>query len=111
MSAIDFLRRTWRSLKNGRPSERFRGHHRRNRHHGWRRPVFLILGVALIAAGIALSIPPGVPGFVVVILGAGLVASQSHAAAQVFDRLELRLRGAKERARRRLKRRRGREND
>jgi hypothetical protein len=83
-------RRAWRSIRRGKAGSRFRDHYHRSsndshsRHRGW----FIALGVVLMVLGALLSIPPGVPGFIVVLIGAAVISSRSHWAATKFDRLE-----------------------
>jgi len=51
-----------------------------------------VVGVILMAAGLALGFVPGVPGIVFGLLGAGVIAALSHPAARWFDRCEVWLR-------------------
>jgi hypothetical protein len=58
----------------------------------WKKALFVGLGLVLVVVGVALPIPPGVPGFLVTLPGLGLLATQSRALARWLDRAELRLR-------------------
>lgn len=100
---IAHARRMWRSIRAGAAGSRFRDHHRREqkRHRGqWAGP-YIALGIFLVLAGLLLSIPPGIPGFIVTLIGAALIASRSARAAHHFDRTELYLRRLWARLRRR----------
>lgn len=92
------LKRRWRELKAGEPGRRFqdeyRRRHERGAHRG-RRIALLGAGAALILAGLFFLPAPG-PGTVILVLGAGLMAEESRAAARALDWVELRVRGAAE---------------
>lgn len=89
-----YPKRLWRSIRRGSAGSRFREHHRREKkHNGASRPgPHIALGILLMIAGVILSIPPAVPGFIVTLLGAAIVASRSARAAAAFDRAEVWLR-------------------
>jgi UPF0716 family protein affecting phage T7 exclusion len=80
------------------PGRRFTAHHQRHRQResrraaAWKTAGYVIAGVLLIAAGLILSIPPGVPGFLLWIPGIGLLAARFRALAAGLDRAELFLR-------------------
>lgn len=92
------LKRRWRELRAGEPGRRFqdgyRRRHARSAQRG-RRIALLGAGAVLVLAGLFLLPAPG-PGTVVLVLGAGLMAEESLAAARVLDWVELRVRGAAE---------------
>ncbi len=54
-------------------------------------PLFIILGIAIVAAGLVALPAPG-PGTVVLAIGAGLLARESKLIARGMDWLEVRLR-------------------
>ena len=87
---LTFLKQRWRSLKSGKPGTRFKEqyHSSQKNKSNTRRYFYLGLGILLMVAGVVLSVPPGVPGFLVVILGAAVVSVYSPKAAQLFDRME-----------------------
>jgi UPF0716 family protein affecting phage T7 exclusion len=88
---VSYVKKVWHSIKRGAPGSRFKEHYRRSeaqRKSNEHRGLYICLGVLLMIAGALLSIPPGIPGFLVVILGAAIVASRSLKAAHAFDRLE-----------------------
>ena len=73
--------------------KRFRSHYWRRRpgahgtHRGWK----IAAGIILILTGFVLLFIPG-PGCVFLVIGAALLAEQSHRAARLLDGLEIRLR-------------------
>jgi len=87
-------KRIWRSIRSGIAGSRFRDHHRREveRHQSRHSGAYIALGIFLMVAGVLLSIPPAVPGFIVTLIGAAIVSSRSARAARAFDRTELRMR-------------------
>ncbi len=88
------FKKEWRELQNGTPGERFQEHyHRRQktRKSGWRRPLILVSGIAVVAAGVFFLPAPG-PGFLIIFAGGGLLAQESLAAARLLDWAEVRLR-------------------
>ena len=93
-----------RELLQAKPGRRFTEHYRHHRTGpAWRRPLALIGGVLLIVLGAFLILTPG-PGIVVVFAGAALIATESPQAARALDQLELRLRQAWRRLKRRASR-------
>jgi hypothetical protein len=87
------IAREWRTFRHDPPGERFENHYHRMRQQGSRAGAIarLALGVALIAAGIALLFVPG-PGLLVLLFGFGLLGGESHAIARGLDRVEPALR-------------------
>lgn len=88
------LKRTFDSLRRGEPGHRFVDHHeRRKKAEGssgpWKSAGYIILGVVLLAAGFLLSLPPGVPGFLLWIPGLGLLAVRFRILAVYLDKSEL----------------------
>lgn len=75
----------------GKRFRRFHKRHRPNSEPGWKRVLYVLAGVGLIALGITLSIPPGVPGFVLTLAGIGIIAARSATVARAIDRAELAL--------------------
>jgi uncharacterized protein (TIGR02611 family) len=90
---LDRIKDHWQDFKRGRPGHRFQERYRRRDRQGhglFAKAVYLVSGFGLLVAGIILMPAPG-PGFLVVFVGAGLIAKESHAAARVLDWIELRL--------------------
>ena len=90
-------------LVEGKPGSRFRDHHRRHRQSegratsAWKTAAYLLLGATLLTAGLVLSIPPGLPGFLLWIPGLGLLVARLRVLAALLDRGELWLRKIAER--------------
>jgi hypothetical protein len=83
------LRDNWHSIRGGKAGSRFQDHHQRSSsrarsHRAWG----IAFGLLLMVAGAILSIPPGVPGFILVLIGAAVVSSRSSWAARKFDGIE-----------------------
>jgi putative transmembrane protein PGPGW len=94
-----------RELLEATPGRRFTERYRQRRHAGaaWRKPLSMIAGAMLILLGVLLTLTPG-PGIVVLFFGAALIATESERAARALDQLELRLRQAWRKLKRRASR-------
>jgi hypothetical protein len=92
--AITHVKRSWAHFRHARPGERFeRFHDEHNREaRPWKRPVYLVCGVASLAVGTVLLFIPG-PAVVFLALAAALFATQSRWVACRLDGAELKLRG------------------
>lgn len=89
------LRKRVRRILDDPPGERFRNEYRRrkDRSERWWVSAAVLAGAALLAvAGLLLSIPPGLPGFLIWIPALGLGASRTRPVAVLLDRLEIRTR-------------------
>jgi hypothetical protein len=100
---LNKLKSDFSLLVEGQPGRRFREHHRRHRQaergviSAWKTAGYLLLGVTLVTAGLVLSIPPGLPGFLLWIPGLGLLVARLGVLAALLDRGELWLRKIAER--------------
>lgn len=97
------LRRSWSSLKRGRPGSRFQQQYDRQRKEqksGIGRALRIIAGVVTLPVGLFFLPAPG-PGFIIVALGAVLLARESRIAARTLDHVEVRGRTVATWARRR----------
>lgn len=86
------LKRSWSSLKRGRPGSRFEEQYDRQRKAGSSavgRVLRITAGLITLPLGLFLLPAPG-PGFIVVAIGAVLIAREFRFAAQLLDRLEVR---------------------
>lgn len=104
------LKRSWSSFKRGRPGSRFQEQYDRQRKAGSStvgRVVRISAGLITLPLGLFLLPAPG-PGFIVVAIGAVLIAREFRFAAQLLDRLEVRGRKVVEWAKRAWRRARGR---
>ncbi len=88
------LKSEFREIRNGKPGRRFVDHHERSREREgargslWRSVGHVAAGVVLLICGLLLSLPPGVPGFLLWIPGLALIAARWRRFASVLDRLE-----------------------
>ena len=86
------LKHNWEALKRGRPGSRFEEQYeqQRNSHPGTAgRVLRLGLGLAILLAGLVLMPAPG-PGFIVVGIGALMIAREFKTAAILLDHIEVR---------------------
>ena len=88
-----YLKEEWRELKKGAPGNRFRQRCERARRarkdkSAIRRFVVPVVGVLLLAVGVAFCILPG-PGLPLVAIGGAMLAQQSMTVATALDWLEL----------------------
>jgi len=96
---LESIKREWQLLRDAQPGRRFRERYRRTRKGG---PSFaarvarMAGGLAITAAGAFLIPAPG-PGWLIVALGLGLIASDIRPLATFLDRAELRVRDVGER--------------
>ncbi|GAA5142257.1 hypothetical protein GCM10023213_27860 [Prosthecobacter algae] len=86
----------WHDFKASQPGRRFQDFYEKRQEdrsdgHGWRRALYVGLGVVIALSGIVLLGMPG-PGLLVLALGLALVAGESALMAQGLDRLEVWLR-------------------
>lgn len=82
----------WRMFKADAPGERFRQHYARARHASHAaRIVRLLIGIVVLAAGIAMLVLPG-PGILGTVFGLALIAAHSRWLAERLDRAELAIR-------------------
>lgn len=89
------LKSDFREIKDGAPGRRFADHYeRRKQREGakgnlWKTLGYVIVGLALLIGGLLLSLPPGVPGFLLWIPGLGLLTARFKSFGILLDRLEL----------------------
>ena len=91
---LEGLKESWHELKDGEPGRRFVDHFERRQERSrsrWKRVVLIVLGVALLFAGLFMMVAPG-PGILGILLGGGLIAQESRTAARVMDWLEVQAR-------------------
>jgi UPF0716 family protein affecting phage T7 exclusion len=90
------IKSSFRELVHSRPGERFKKVNKHLRSEvnqsSKKRSIYTAVGILLVVAGLLLSIPPGVPGFLVTGLGLGLIAARFSFLAKFFDKSEMKLR-------------------
>lgn len=91
---FDALKKEWRRIKSSEPGRRFQDQFERKKdqeQRPWKKPLMICVGVTIIAAGIFFLPMPG-PGFLIILVGAAMVARQSLVMARFLDWSEVRLR-------------------
>lgn len=93
---LESLKARWRAFAAEPAGRRFRRRYRRSRKVNGtrstaRRAITLTTGIILTALGIVMLFLPG-PGSLVLVLGLGFFAEESHAFAGLLDAAELRIR-------------------
>jgi UPF0716 family protein affecting phage T7 exclusion len=82
-----------RSLARGTPGRRFTEYHDRGRvlkrrASSWKTAAYIVGGALLLIAGLLLSLPPGVPGFLLWIPGLTLMIARLRPFAVALDSVE-----------------------
>lgn len=92
------LKKHFKTISKGQPGKRFQHHyhwHQENVQESFGQSMaFISLGGLMVITGSLLSIPPGVPGFLVTIPGLGLIASRLRLVAVTLDRAEIAVRAS-----------------
>jgi hypothetical protein len=92
------IKQEFREIRKGEPGRRFLDHYRRTqrRENGqkplWKTIGYVTVGLVLVICGLAISLPPGLPGFLLWIPGFALLAARFKPLAKVLDGLEERAR-------------------
>jgi phage shock protein PspC (stress-responsive transcriptional regulator) len=94
---IQKARENWRRFKQSEPGHRFQDHHRHHQsrigRRSYLRGFFGIVGGLLVVVGGLIAVPGPGPGWLVILLGLGIIAGESLSFARSFDRAEVKLRG------------------
>src|SRR5215210_230667 len=93
---IERAKENWRRFKQGKPGHRFQDHHHRYqrsyRSRSYLRGLFSIIwGLLVVVVGI-IAVPAPGPGWLIILLGLGVIAGESLSFARSIDRVEVRLR-------------------
>lgn len=92
MAAVAEMKQEWQLFKHDEPGQRFLNHRDRMRRRSRRLNVLgLVVGIALIVAGIVFCFLPG-PGLIPLVFGFALVAARWKRMARMMDRAEPRAR-------------------
>ena len=100
------LRKQWRDLRKATPGRRFQNRYygrKKRRYNPFSKLLYVVLGTLLTIAGIVLLPAPG-PGFIVIFVGAAMLAQESLLVARACDWAEVKARAVLGRARRAWKR-------
>jgi hypothetical protein len=90
---FEHLKQRWGELLYGRPGKRFQEYYLRRHSTGrgrLRKLLVMAAGAVAFAAGIFLLAAPG-PGFLLLLVGASMMAEESALAARALDMMELRI--------------------
>jgi hypothetical protein len=92
MAAVAEMKQEWKLFKDDEPGHRFTNHRDRMRKRSRKLNVLgLVVGIALLAAGVAFCFLPG-PGTVLIVFGLALVGARWERMAKLMDRAEPRVR-------------------
>lgn len=88
------LKDSFHKLKQGEPGKRFMEHYERHRRSEkdegkWKTIAYIAAGTVLLIGGLLLSIPPGLPGFLLWVPALGLLVARLKVFAAFMDRAEL----------------------
>lgn len=85
------IKEDYKRLINAVPGRRFRDYYdyRKGHKKPWQRMVYISAGSVLIVLGFFLSLPPGIPGFLLWVPGLGLLVQQSKVLAILLDKAEV----------------------
>lgn len=100
------LKKQWRDLRKAKPGRRFQNRYygrKEQRSNRFTKVLYLVLGSLLTIAGIVLLPAPG-PGFLVILIGASILAQESLLVARLCDWAEVKARALRGRAQRAWKR-------
>lgn len=95
---IGRARENWRRLKKSKPGHRFQDHYRYQQQQGSSgrsnlRVILSIVGGFLVVGGGVIAVPGPGPGWLIILLGLGMIAGVSLSFARFMDRVEVKLRG------------------
>jgi uncharacterized protein (TIGR02611 family) len=95
-SMIERTKGNWRCFKRSKPGHRFQDHHYRCQQAYGSRSYFRgLFGIAwglLVVVGGVIAVPAPGPGWLIILLGLGVIAGESLFFARSIDRVELRMR-------------------
>jgi hypothetical protein len=93
---IERAKENWRRFKRSKPGRRFREHHHRYQQgcigRSYLRRFFGIIGGFWVVVVGLITVPGPGPGWLVILLGFGIIAGESLLFARMLDRIEVELR-------------------
>ena len=93
---IERAKKNWRCFKQSKPGHRFQDHHHRcqraYKSRSYFRGLFSIAWGLLVVAGGVIAVPAPGPGWLIILLGLGMIAGESLSFARLVDQVEVRLR-------------------
>ncbi len=87
------IKRQWETIRNSPPGQRFQERYRQQqskRVTGKNRHLAMFSGCVVILLGMLLWFLPG-PGWITIIVGAGIIAGESIAIARILDWLDFKI--------------------
>ena len=94
---IGRARENWRRFKESKPGHRFQDHYRHQQQSSSGRSnlrvILSIVGGFLVVGGGVIAVPGPGPGWLIILLGLGMIAGVSLSFASFIDRVEVKLRG------------------
>lgn len=94
---IGRARENWRRFKESKPGHRFQDHYRHQQQGSSARSnlqvILSIVGGFLVVGGGIIAVPGPGPGWLIILLGLGMIAGVSLSFASFIDRVEVKLRG------------------
>ncbi len=95
-SMIERAKESWRRFKQSKPGHRFQDHHHRYqrgyRSRSYLRGLFgIVWGLLVVVVGV-IAVPGPGPGWLIILLGLGMIAGESLSFARSIDWVEVRLR-------------------
>jgi uncharacterized protein (TIGR02611 family) len=93
---IERAKESWRRFKQSKPGHRFQDHHHRYqrgyRSRSYLRGLFgIVWGLLVVVVGV-IAVPGPGPGWLIILLGLGMIAGESLSFARSIDWVEVRLR-------------------
>lgn len=88
------LKRQWREVMKAKPGTRFQARYearKKDRASPLWKPLYVLIGTALLLVGLAMLAAPG-PGLIVLFIGAAMLGQESLLVARALDRLEVKVR-------------------
>ena len=93
---IKSAKENWRRFRQSKPGLRFQNHHHRcqraYRNRSYLRGLFGIVWGLLVVVGGVIAVPAPGPGWLIILLGLGVIAGESLFFARSIDRVELSMR-------------------
>jgi uncharacterized protein (TIGR02611 family) len=93
---IESAKENWRRFRQSKPGHRFQDHHHRcqraSRSRSYLRGLFGIAWGLLLVVGGVIAVPAPGPGWLIILLGLGVIARESLFFARSIDRVELSMR-------------------
>src|SRR4051794_12275124 len=98
---LERVKDTWRRFSQSKPGHRYQDHYHHcqkgSRGRSLLRVILTIVGGLLVVVGGLIAVPGPGPGWLIILLGLGMVAGELLFFARILDRVEMKLRGLTQR--------------